>query len=472
MIFHDDGRLPRRDPIAALAEDGDRVSVTHAVLPSGLVGRGHAIDWAHDAEALVLAQQADAALPVRSSAQTDVLEVAWNPTAGRRPRAERAPLPTSSPLWRRAVLAAARRYLSGARGTDADGVIGSAVRAAAADVLQALHAERDPATGLPRYDRVVVIGTGLGSVVGYAAVHDCWARRDPQADAATAQQAPVRELERIRRRLAVADTRLRAEGGREAPEGLQADVATLRAEYRRHQAALAALLRERAEQPERRWIVSDLVTMGSPLARHDVLVPRGSARSHREPCDRVHAGELSACPPPAGWEAAGASGAFGPVRWTNLWFANDGLAGPVGGHLGSGVEDIDLGGPRGLPALGIADRHARYWAPAGGQDAEAGLCSAVLRRLVRRRPTLLLASAGPIDAAVLVERLRVAARYPTARGAVLVDVRLGVLDGGQVRTRYLPTGPLPLPADLALRDVRAALGPGGRTALLLNDIGG
>jgi hypothetical protein len=323
---------------------------------------------------------------------------------------------------------------------------------------------------LPRYDRVVVIGAGLGSVVGYAAVHDCWARRAPdlQADL-DLDTVPVRDLERVRRRLSVAATRMRAEGGDEAPESVQGDVAALRAEYRRRQAGLAGWLRE--DSDARRWLVTDLVTMGSPLAHDDVLVSRAS-RHGRDTCDRVGAGELSTCPPPAGWERAGAAAAFAPVRWTNLWFAGDGMAGPVAGHLGAGVEDIDLGGARGLPALGISDRHSRYWAPPASpdDDADTGLSAALLHRLIRRRPTLLLAADGPVDIGSLVERLLAAARYPTARGAVVVDVRLCTLrPDGAVAGRYLPLGPLPLPADLALREVRAALGPRGRTALLLSD---
>ena len=264
---------------------------------------------------------------------------------------------------------------------------------------------------------------------------------------------------------------MRAEGGTDAPDPVQGDVAALRAEYRRRQAGLAGLLRDDADL--RRWLVTDLVTMGSPLAHDDVLVSRASQLRHgRDTCERVGAGELSTCPPPAGWELPGAAAAFAPVRWTNLWFAGDGMAGPVAGHLGAGVEDVDLGGARGLPALGVSDRHSRYWAPPAGpdDDADAGLSAALLHRLVRRRPTLLLAADGPVDTDSLVERLRVAARYPTARGAVVVDVRLGTLRAdGAVATRYLPIGPLPLPADLALRDVRAALGPRGGSVLLLSD---
>ena len=91
VIFHDDGRLPRRSPVTALVEDGDGVGTGVATLPAAFHGRGHGIQWGHDAEALVLSQQADAALPLAAASCTDVFEVAWNPTAGRRRRAERGP---------------------------------------------------------------------------------------------------------------------------------------------------------------------------------------------------------------------------------------------------------------------------------------------------------------------------------------------------------------------------------------------
>ena len=139
-------------------------------------------------------------------------------------------------------------------------------------------------------------------------------------------------------------------------------------------------------------------------------------------------------------------------------------------HFGPGAEDVPLGGSALVAALPRVA--AGYWEESGLRATREGsrLSIALLRRLVRRRPTLLLGTVDPPDAERLAElaaALEQAAEYPTARGAVLADVRL--LVGEDPRHAYphpFPVGTVPVPAVIALREVRALLGPGGRIQVL------
>jgi hypothetical protein len=208
---------------------------------------------------------------------------------------------------------------------------------------------------------------------------------------------------------------------------------------------------------DRRGLVTDLVTTGSPIAWLGV-------------------GDGPGCVPPD----------LASTRWTNVWFGHDRVAGPIAGASGM-VDDVHLGTDRARALLGAAVPASRYWARRGDLDGDAhrergrdrgtagaALATAVLRQMLRPPPTLLLSSPRPMAPAqrdAVVEALGVAARYPTARGAIRVAVRLvEPAEGDQVvATRLLGAGrTIPVPADIALRGVRQALGPGATATVVVS----
>jgi hypothetical protein len=161
-----------------------------------------------------------------------------------------------------------------------------------------------------------------------------------------------------------------------------------------------------------------------------------------------------------------------PVRWTNVWFSHADGVGPLARVAGPGVEDVVLAAPRLAAALPQTWPGNAYWTASGRRLAREGsrLSVALLRRLVRRRPTLLLRAPTPPAPERLQElaaAVRQAAQYPTARGAVLADVRL--LVGSEPAGGHpFPVGSVPVPAAIALREVRSLLGDGGRVQVLLS----
>ena len=225
------------------------------------------------------------------------------------------------------------------------------IREAGVKLLDALH-ERG-------YDRIVIVGHSLGSVIGYDMLRHGWARRyqrygvDPKL-----QEEAAAELER----LAYAEP---------------FDAAAYRAAQARYGESLNAA--------GLAWKVTDFVTLGSPLTHADVLLAADAAELTLRQAER----ELPTCPPareirgerPASFryrkrfpplpgrkngrwhDVPHHAALFAPVRWTNLYFPTHGLlwgdpvGGPVAPLFGGGVRDVAVETGRNGGRLS----HTEYW---------------------------------------------------------------------------------------------------------------
>lgn len=224
------------------------------------------------------------------------------------------------------TLGDAARYLDAAPDNIA---VRQAIRESGVALLRRLHDEG-------QYDRVVVVGHSLGSVIGYDIIRQYWLEVyhrhgappvvDQTALASYEKQLaqPITDVERYRK--------------------AQRDVWR---EYRR------------LGLP---WLVTDLVTLGSPLTYVDTL----HARSPDDLRTRIGQLELPACPPHCGSSKLAVSekylvdgqirsmrmltsGApFALIRWTNLYFPTRGIVfgdpvgGPVAPMLGAGIKDVPV----------------------------------------------------------------------------------------------------------------------------------
>ena len=246
------------------------------------------------------------------------------------------------------------------------------------------------------YQRIIVVGHSLGSILAYDLVSYFWARREPSRTLVEGT-AEFEALERLERTLP-------------ALENAPSDEAI--AAFRQAQQNLSRLLRQRppprGDEPDARWLITDLVTLGSPLAHADFLL----AKSEKDMDERILRREFPTCPPvrevldawsldaarktdlplddeepkllcfPLGrdrqWQLHHAT-PFAAVSWTNIHdpsrfiFAGDIISGPLSARFGNGVRDVDL---RALRGQSICFSHTHYW-----RLSRSGMAGADVRAL-------------------------------------------------------------------------------------------
>lgn len=264
-----------------------------------------------------------------------------------------------------------------------------AIRADGTRLLQALHERGE-------YERIIVVGHSLGSVIGYDILNAWWQRCHEELPGLTDEtvRAFVRDALKgdgpqpvLRSELSVLGEALRPDS----------DAAALDA-FREAQLAAQMELRKLGHP----WRVTDFVTLGSPLTHGALLL----ARSSEEFAARKRQRELPTCPPqrddkgyaygvkPPVDIGAGKkftpllphhAAAFAVTRWTNLYaparwgLFGDIVGGPLAGVFGCGIRDIAVrvGGWRGWTVAA----HTAYWrrtTPESGAAASAGSALKVL----------------------------------------------------------------------------------------------
>jgi hypothetical protein len=260
-----------------------------------------------------------------------------------------------SALWLRPVAGDAARYLSPSPGNIAARQM---IREAGIDLLAKIQN-----TG--EYDRIIVAGHSLGSVIGYDILNYAWGRLNRKALIAAHRdnpgcQAALAQLERAADKL---------ENAKDSGLALCA--------FRNAQRVYRAELARTGDAPPV-WLVSDFVTMGSPLSKADVLL----AKDHQDLDARIALRDQPACPPQSeqgdrvcftyksdGERIPHHGAVFAPTIWSNIYYPNllgligDFISGPVAPLLGPGIRDIRL--PIGAPVF----RHLSYWAHADKEGA-------------------------------------------------------------------------------------------------------
>jgi hypothetical protein len=276
--------------------------------------------------------------------------------------------------WLAPIAGDAARYLS----PDPDNVAArQSIRETGVKLLRSL-------TLSGRYDRIVVVGHSLGSVVAYDVLNFAWGSMTTEKlQKAHGESSPAME--------GLADLELAAGALRHAPAD---QIGTSRVAYRTAQRAYQATLAAGAAPI---WLVSDLVTVGSPLSKADVLLARDAAALDRKKALR----EVPSAPPwlekdsfkqkkyrfsfPANHPVrVPHNGAvFAPVVWTNVYFPSvllafgDFISGSVSGLFGRGVLDVRV------PIGGLRFRHTHYWREPESDPARPWLRA--LRRAVNLR---------------------------------------------------------------------------------------
>ena len=261
-----------------------------------------------------------------------------------------------STQWLGPVAGDAARYLSP---TPDNVAARQNIREAGVDLLAKLHASG-------RYDRIVLVGHSLGTVVAYDILTFAWGRipADVLFAAHAKGSAPLKAMEA-----------LELESGR-LRHALAADIGVRREAYRAAQRVYFDALRKVATPKDGPlWLVSDFVTCGSPLSSADVLLAPDRKTLELKKSQR----EFPSSPPwlekdsPAGGRyrfsypvnkpvrAPHHAAVMAPTVWTNVYFPSvlilfgDLISGRVAPLFGRGVLDVRV--PIGAPVF----RHLDYW---------------------------------------------------------------------------------------------------------------
>lgn len=243
------------------------------------------------------------------------------------------------------------------------------VRSRGVTLLQRLHA-------MKKYDRIVVVGHSLGTVVAYGMLDHYWGLVSGRFE--------------LRHRKELADLE---DAARDLDYARDADIVACRAEYRRAQRQLTRAMAQ-SGQTRDDWVISDFVTLGSPLTYAPLLMADSKGefvakmrKLFRLPSnppatvEGVTDGDCTDYNFTGEWigRATGArralwpSAMFAALRWTNLYFSHNGLArgdivgGPVAPTFGRGVLDI----PMDRKVLGTGFLHNEYWKWPGQTKASA-----------------------------------------------------------------------------------------------------
>jgi len=229
-----------------------------------------------------------------------------------------------------ASLGDAARYLD----AEPDNIaVRQSVRQSGVDLLRRLHAEGG-------YDRIAIVGHSLGSVIGYDIIRLYWSEIHLcHGKPVAVDQTCLKSYERV---LATAAT-------------TSADLVT----YRRAQRDLWREYR-RLGHP---WLVTDLITVGSPLTHAGTLLARSPADLDGLIADL----ELPTCPPHGAPTALTQkvryladcqlrtirmpthAAPFAVTRWTNLYVPakaivfGDPIGGPLAPTFGTGIKDVPVG---------------------------------------------------------------------------------------------------------------------------------
>jgi len=249
-------------------------------------------------------------------------------------------------LFLTSVIGDAARYY---RNAPANIRVRRAVRALGARSLAALHGKD--------FDRVIVVAHSLGSVIAYDVLRAYWS--DVCSSFGNVAGTPG---------LAAQD-RFPVRAGKPVGNDVPFTAAERATWRNRGRALLSRLQADRATPEKPLWLVTDFVTLGSPLAHARYL--NASGTGWRELAGnfaaRLADREAPTCPPlyndqdgrltftpegddPASTQYLHHAALFGLTRWTNLHFPagtfnGDLIGGALAGVLGSAVKDVEVARP-------------------------------------------------------------------------------------------------------------------------------
>jgi hypothetical protein len=305
-------------------------------------------------------------------------------------------------------------------------------------LLRRLHAPKKD--GTHEYDDIVIVGHSLGSAIAYDIILNYWTEVnwDIEIDSSNSElNAALKDIEDFPEKCKSfakdLKPKVKVPGDVPTPEGSFTwevpDGAPTAEEYQDLQTKFVDLLHKssRVSKHEKQskkegeakefvgnvWRIRDLVTLGCPLTYARSLLADGAGELHYRQAQR----ELPTCPPakdpckdqrgqnsfvfryvpitPPDCVVPDHTAPFSLTRWTNIFFLQDPIGGPLRPIFGWGIRDVpvdfceknDAGKSR--STLSWWDRlrnltglaHTRYWTLKDGKPVSQD-CARVLREIV------------------------------------------------------------------------------------------
>jgi hypothetical protein len=287
-------------------------------------------------------------------------------------------LPAVAAGWITSSLGDAARYLDD---RPANVEMRQTIRTRVIEMLEYLHTSE-------RYERIIVIGHSLGGVIAYDAVRLLWQRRfskDPFTLSDEEQEVAVRAGE------------LTGDG---RDDSNNAALKRFRDSQRKLSRKLSDEEFDEGSCKSPRWLISDLITVGAPIAYPTLFMSSKKVRLTR----RLRERSLSSCPPQLAVTTDGGNSfcfksphsdksyihhgaVFSAVRWTNVYAKADFVGGPIfaapqgndadsDSGLGNGVRNFKITNGKfvNIPILS----HSQYWKRVEGENTSRGALLNVL----------------------------------------------------------------------------------------------
>lgn len=225
--------------------------------------------------------------------------------------------------------------------------------------------------GEPKYDRIIVVGHSLGSVVGYDILKHAWIQfnKDIHFDERKLTDEDISEVEpTILEALEAQGNQLwnlKASDKEQESYKQQTNI-----EFQKLQEQLWSS----QKSDEEKWRVSHFITLGSPLTYADFFM----AKNREEFEERVFQREFPVSPPTDAYDQSNPSdfkytynkrsqetlhhaAVFAITKWTNIYYEGDIIGGELGPLFGLGVNDIkaEITGVNN-PHRSLTS-HVKYW---------------------------------------------------------------------------------------------------------------
>lgn len=235
-------------------------------------------------------------------------------------------------------------------------------------LLHKLHGRMPDGTFKPYYDRVIIVAHSLGSVIAYDLVSILWSNYNSRFDKSLpAHQTALATMEKLTHQIKTATK-----------------TGTLTLQDLKVYEDARTTLRNASMEAGNPWRISDFITMGSPLSHAQLLMARGKNALDLLQKER----QFPTCPPileaqhtlsykislkfsdknTEEIKVPHHAALFALTSWTNIWFKNDYVGGPMKQSFGQAVNDIGLSSKT-RPVFPFLS-HTSYWDKQETQSVE------------------------------------------------------------------------------------------------------